>query len=255
MPALDLSDGAQEQLGELLGHLGLALRALGRVPVRQVVHVAEEVRDEDRARHVRTEDALRLALLEEGSERVVILAATPRDLLAPRLGQHVHAAKEDRALGQEVDRRLYDVDTHVSDDVLDRSAARDDAVQVRLLEREHAVVDREQQVVLGLEVVVHGALGDARGLDDLLHARGGVALGGEQVEGGGRDPVGDVRALHDSILHPTGLMLAPPSIRSVWPVTHAASSDSRKATGPATSSGTPRRWSGYRAATCDSPLS
>ena len=133
-------------------------------------------------------------------------------------------------------------------------ARRDERVEARLLQREHALVDREQQVVLGREVVVHRPLGDTRGGDDLLDARGRVPLRGEEVEGCPQDLVLDVRGAHGHILHrrhhihraahPTDRTLAPPSTSSVWPVTQAASSDRRKAAGPATSSGTPSRRSG-----------
>ena len=46
--------------------------------------------------------------------------------------------------------------------------------------------------------------------------------------------------------------VTPPSTTSSWPVIQDASSDSRNATAPAMSSGSPRRLSGYAAATCSS---
>ena len=46
--------------------------------------------------------------------------------------------------------------------------------------------------------------------------------------------------------------VTPPSRTIVWPVSQAASSESRKATAPATSSGTPSRFSGYAADTSSS---
>ena len=63
----------EEQVGQLLGEERLVLGTLGGVPVRQVVHVAEEVGDQHGARDVGPVEALLLAALDEARELVVVL--------------------------------------------------------------------------------------------------------------------------------------------------------------------------------------
>jgi hypothetical protein len=87
-------------------------------------------------------------------------------------------------------------------------------VEVRLLKRQHPLVDREEQVVLGFEVVVHRALGDAGRIDDLLDAGLGVSLRGEELHGGMGHVFGDAGVLHRTA-QPIARMLAPPSITTV----------------------------------------
>ena len=89
---------------------------------------------------------------------------------------------------------------------------------------------------VGVEVVDHdpGALGDQAGGQRATDAAGGA--GDDRPAAGQRLVAGH---------HTPPVRVTPPSMSRVWPVTQSASSESRKATAPATSSGTPRRLSGY----------
>ena len=66
-------------------------------------------------------------------------------------------------------------------------------VEPLLLEAQHPGVHLLEEVLLGAEVVVERALGDARRLDDLLHGGAVVAVLREQAGGGGEQPLGDGR--------------------------------------------------------------
>ena len=79
--------------------------------------------------------------------------------------------------------------------LLHRRVGVGEGVEPLLLEAQHPGVDLVQQVVLGAEVVVEGALGDARRLDDLLDRGAVVALLGEEPGGGGQQPLGYGRAV------------------------------------------------------------
>ncbi len=123
--------------------------------------------------------------------------------------------------------------------------ASDDLIEVLALQREQPVVDVEEQVVLRGEVVVERALRDARGGHDLLHAGLCVALLREELD---RHPHGALSGIGigeaSVMVRAPGPGFRPPSMTRVWPVIQAASSESRKPTGPATSAGSPRRFSG-----------
>ena len=92
----------------------------GVVPVRQIVDVAEEVGDQHGPRDVGAVQPLVLPALDQRGELVVVLAPPTDDLLLPGLGQHVLAAEEHGALGEELDRRLDDVDAGGAQDIVDR---------------------------------------------------------------------------------------------------------------------------------------
>src|SRR4029079_17881299 len=108
-----------------------ALRSFGVIPVREIVDVAEEVRDEHRPRDVAAIKALLLTALDEGGELVVVLPPPPDDLLLSRCGQHVLTPEEDGPLWEELDGRLDDVDAHGPHDVVDGAASTDDLVEMR----------------------------------------------------------------------------------------------------------------------------
>ena len=104
-----------------------------------------------------------------------------------------------------------------------------------------------------------GDVAGDRGAADLLGHRAGVvgvevvdhdagALGGHPDGEGAADAAagaGDDDPLVLELVHHTPpVRVTPPSRVIVWPVSHPASSDSRKATVPATSAGIPSRLSG-----------
>lgn len=97
----------------------------------------------------------------------MVLTTPPGDLRAPGLAQQVHAPKEHGAFGEEVDGCLNDFDADVSQDTIGGTALFQGRLQVSTLQRQHAFVDSEEQVVLGLKVVVHRAFSHTCSRDDL----------------------------------------------------------------------------------------
>ena len=127
----------------------------------------------------------------------------------------------------------------------------------------HVTADGERVAAVSLDGVHRCGTGSLVEVDDgNLQAVGGETLGDGRADAarGTGDDGGSlghgyvlssgVRGFRDAQKPPVSVM--PPSIGSVWPVTQAASSEARKATGPAMSSGRPRRLSGYGLATSSS---
>ena len=124
-------------------------------------------------------------------------------------------------------------------------------------------VDLVQQIVLGAEVVVERALGDACRLDDLLHRGAVVAALGEEPGGGGQQPLGHGRAVPDRFRRLPACRLPPPAllVRRSWPVYALVAAAAAVARGNAVpAGGSSHLWSSAapagsppRAGTCTPP--
>ena len=165
-----------------------------------------------------------LPLLDQRPEALVVAAALRAHLLVLLRAQMVHRPEEDHRVVEVVDGRDDDVRGRRPQPLLDRRVGVRERVEPLLLEAQHPRVHLVQQVVLGAEVVVERALGDAGRLDDLLHGGAVVAALGEEPGGGGQQPLRDGRTVSvrrpghcrhlpsEVLLSPTG---RPPGRRSV----------------------------------------
>ncbi|KIX79532.1 hypothetical protein SF12_04525 [Streptomyces sp. MBRL 601] len=190
-----MGEGAQEQVGEVGGDLLRGERAVGAVPGGEVVDGAEVVVDHQVGGDVAGEHPGLLALLDQGAEPLVVTPPLGPDLLVLLRAQLVDGAEEDGGVVEVLDGGDDHVGGGRAQPLLDGLLGARVHVEAFLLESQQPGVDLLEEVLLGAEVVVEGALGDAGRLHDLLDGGPVVPLVGEEAGGGGQQPPGYGRAV------------------------------------------------------------
>src|SRR5262245_21927887 len=188
---------AQEDVGDRLRGVDEPVGALAQHPGGcHLVHRAEQRLGRDLDRHVGAELSPRHALVDHrGDQREV-----RRDLLRRGAAEELLTLAELdlQDLGQlGIVLEHLEVQAHEAAQLGDRVGLVRDRLAQRADEVGHLVAEeRDEDVVLGLEVQIDGAGGHPRLPRDVRHARVVVALAREDADGGFDDLVGLLRIAH-----------------------------------------------------------
>ncbi len=167
-------------------------RAARVVPVVDPVRHAEDGPRGERRVHARSQQAVLGGPVHEVAEVLVVVVLGLDDLGRTVGAQRPEVAEEDDRVGGVLERA-----PHVPS-MNDRSAATGSSASLpplRVLGDDPLVValdDREEQILLGVDVVVHAALEDPDLVGDLLQARRVVPLAAEDRRGRVDDQLGPV---------------------------------------------------------------